>query len=212
MKITDPSKFKAPHHRFNEIRELADKFRAEYWGSKSIPVDILMIAEENLDIQFIPIDSFKSNNDFEALLLDGGEKIVVDKKEYLDDRFLNRLRYSVAHKIAHKILHSELYDSFSYATVDEWIATIRAIPEDEYNWIEQQANEFAGRLLVPVSELKTKVGEHSASISLFKSKYPDSDINVLKDYVAESISKLFGVSSSVIIRRFDKEGLNYFFE
>jgi Zn-dependent peptidase ImmA (M78 family) len=207
LNVTDPSQFKAPRIAFSDIRSRADNFRNKYWGSKDVPVDILLIAEEKLNIEFVPIVNFKTNNDFEALLFDHGTKLAIDEKEYMDDRYLNRVRFSVAHEIAHIVLHKDLYDSFSFDTVDEWMDTLEALPDDEYNWIEQQANEFAGRLLIPQNRLEQLLKEIQPQIKLYKSKFPESDPNQLKEYVSSNLCKVFGVSGSVLARRIDKENL-----
>jgi len=206
----DPSQFKAPRIAFSDIRNRADNFRNKYWGSKDVPVDILLIAEEKLNIEFVPIMNFKANNDIEALLFDHGTKLAIDEKEYMDDRFLNRVRFSVAHEIAHIVLHKDLYDSFSFNTVDEWMDTLEALPDDEYNWIEQQANEFAGRLLIPQNRLEQSLKAIQPQIKLYKSNFPESDPNQLKEYVSSNLCKTFGVSASVLAKRIDKENFVHY--
>lgn len=211
MKYQDPSQFKAPHFKFDDIRIKADQFRETYWQTNQIPVDIFFIIEEKLKLNIVPIEGFKSNSDIEALLYDGGRSIAVDKTEYMDDRYLNRLRYSVAHEVAHLVIHKELYDLFDYDTVDKWIETLDALPEEEYNWIEQQANEFAGRLLVPVDKLIEALNSIQPKIILFRKSFPDTENSLLKEYVASLVCKKFGVSESVISKRIDKEKLIHLF-
>lgn len=211
MKITDPAQFKAPWLPFEEIKKRADEFRKTYWGSDNVPVDILLIAEEKLKLNIVPIKNFKMQNDIEALLYDGGKSLAVDETEYMDDRFLNRIRYSVAHEIAHIVLHKDLYSSFNYSNIEQWIETIDSIPDEEYNWIEQQAYEFAGRLLVPINKLEATLKSIQAKIKLYKASFPDSGNNLLKEHVASMICKEFGVSASVISKRIEREKLeNYF--
>lgn len=208
MKFSDPAKFKAPWIPFDQIKQKADEFRKKYWGSDIVPVDILFLAEEKLNLNFVPIKNFKMNNDFEALLYDGGKSIAVDESEYMDDRYLNRIRYSVAHEIAHLVLHKDLYDSFNFSNIDEWIETLDLIPEVEYNWVEQQAYEFAGRLLVPIIKLESSLKDFQTQIKLFKASFPNTDNSSLREHVATSLCKYFGVSSSVILKRIEKEKLD----
>ncbi|MFI5224572.1 MAG: ImmA/IrrE family metallo-endopeptidase, partial [Nitrospirales bacterium] len=63
-------------------------------------------------------------------------------------------RFSVAHEIGHLILHRDIYAGLQHATAAEWFDYISAIPEVEYGWVEWQAYEFAGRLLVPPEPLR----------------------------------------------------------
>ena len=181
MTYQDPSQFKAPWLSFDEIRLKADDFRKTFWGSNKVPVDILMIAEDKLNLNIVPIKNFKMQNDIEALLYDGGKSLAVDETEYMDDRFLNRIRYSVAHEIAHIVLHKDLLSSFQYSDINEWIETIDSIPEDEYNWVEQQAYEFAGRLLVPLEKLEISLTEIQSKIELFKKTFLTVILILLKN-------------------------------
>lgn len=211
MNNSDPSKFTAPRFTFDSIRAKADDFRKIYWTSDTVPVDILFIAEEKLDLNIVPIKNFKSQNDIEALLYDNGKSLAVDETEYMDDRYLNRIRYSVAHEIGHLLLHKDLYDSFIFSSIEEWIETLGSIPEDEYNWIEQQAYEFAGRLLVPFNMLESSLITVQPLITIFKKKFPNSENNFLKEHIASKICKEFGVSSHVILKRLEKEKLDKYF-
>lgn len=88
----------------------------------------------------------------------------------------------------------------------DWVKFIHLIPEAEYSYIEQQAYEFAGRLLVPSERLE----------KLFlKSIQKAKDANFLSwdktgdaalGFMATPISRIFGVSSEVIEKRLTREG------
>ena len=52
------------------------------------------------------------------------------------------------------MLHCAIYAGLQHATAAEWFDYISAIPEVEYGWVEWQAYEFAGRLLVPPEPLR----------------------------------------------------------
>ncbi|MBN2571890.1 MAG: ImmA/IrrE family metallo-endopeptidase [Ignavibacteriales bacterium] len=211
MIFNHPCDFKAPRLTFDSIRQEADSFRERYWGSDSLPIDIFFIAEEKLSLNIVPIKNLKSNNDIDALLYDQCQSIVVDNDEYMDDRFLNRIRFSFAHEIAHLVLHKELYDSIIFHSIDQWQQAILQIPEREYFFIEQQAYEFAGRLLVPRDNLLNSVTQLKPEIDKFKSLSPNIDFNIIKPYIATKICKEYGVSDQVIIKRLDIEKLDNYF-
>jgi Zn-dependent peptidase ImmA (M78 family) len=47
----------------------------------------------------------------------------------------------------------------NFKTIRQWIAFIEAIPVLEYHRVEWQADEFAGRLLIPTADLSTALNE-----------------------------------------------------
>lgn len=200
----DPKRFKAPFIDKDTLRAKADDFRTRY-SPESVPVDILSIVEFDLRIEIRPVAGLKSECDADATLLGDLKTILVDKDAFLEDRFQNRLRFSVAHEIGHWVLHRELFGKIQHESVQEWIQFYEEIPDDEYRFLEFQANEFAGRLLVPRDRLVTEL--RKAKRIAVQRRLPltifESDQG--KEYVATSVAKAFGVSADVIIRRLDKE-------
>ena len=79
--------------------------------------------------------------------------IVVDHDFYMNEKFANRIRFSFAHELGHYFHHKEYYSRAGFVSAKDWKNFIINIPESEYRNFEWQANEFAGRLLVPHAEL-----------------------------------------------------------
>ncbi len=210
MSEVEPNEIKSPRIKFDEIRNQADSFRIKYSNQGVLPVDILKIAEFNLDLEFIPVDKLKSNFDIDALLFNGLKSIAVDKNEFLNDIFENRLRFSVAHEIGHIVLHSSIYEKLSFNSLDEKIEFISQIDEEEYNWIEQQAYEFAGRLLVPPDELELSLKDKIDGINKFKEKFGNDNIEMVSSSVSSFICKKFGVSEFVIQKRIKVEKFEHY--
>jgi hypothetical protein len=150
----EPESFKAPFIDQQEIWRRADDFRSRFWPSNQIPIQVLEIVEFELDLEVRPISRLKEDNDIDALLLGNWETIVVDQAQYMDDRYANRLRFSLAHELGHYVLHREVFEQFPRDSVEEWIAFMRDIPEKEYSFLEYHAYEFAGRFLVPPEALR----------------------------------------------------------
>jgi len=119
----------------------------------------LEIAEIDLDLEIRTIPGLREECDVDALLLGDWKTLIVDQREYTEDRFLNKLRFSVAHELGHYALHKETFDRIPRRTADEWIAFIQEMPDKEYGLLEFHANEFAGRFLVPVAELDKEFGQ-----------------------------------------------------
>lgn len=166
---------------------------------------MLQIAEFELDLEIRPISRLKEDNDIDALLLGDWKTIVVDEIQYMDKRYSNRLRFSVAHEIGHYALHQRVIQTIPRDSVYAWIEFMRDIPEKEYSFLEYHASEFAGRFLVPGEDLRREFDQ-----ALFLAKQNGISMDQLQDdvylqYLANPISRKFEVSASVIERRLTKE-------
>lgn len=203
----EPKNFKAPYIAPQEIWRQADEFRNRVCPSKTIPVDVLSVVEFDLGLEVRPVSRLKEDNDIDALLLGDWQTILVDQNQYMDDRYTNRLRYSIAHELGHYVLHPEVFRQFPQGSVEEWIAFMRDLPEKEYSFLEYHAYEFAGRFLVPTDALREAL-EDAIKVAqqggMLRSQLQD-DAHL--QYLAKPISRVFEVSSSVIERRLLKEKL-----
>lgn len=131
----------------------------------------------------------------------------MNRHVFMSPRLEYRLRFSVAHEIGHLILHRDIYGGRKHASAREWFDYIAALPDVEYGWVEWQAYEFAGRLLVPPDALRQAF--QSAIKSAQAAGYTDwqaADEAAL-DYIATRIAPKFGVSAEVIAKRLRVEKL-----
>jgi Zn-dependent peptidase ImmA (M78 family) len=126
----------------------------------------------------------------------------------MQEKFASRLRFSFAHELGHYFLHRGTYTVLDIQTPQKWKEFILNVPDEEYRNFEWQANEFAGRFLVPRPRLEIEVGKVT-EIILNKGwkKYLEKDPDVILSRVSTSISKPFGVSSETIETRVRREGL-----
>lgn len=203
----EPENFKAPFIEQQEIWRQADGFRSRVWPSNEIPIGVLEIVEFELDLEIRPISRLKEDNDIDALLLGDWKTIVVDQLQYMDERYANRLRFSMAHELGHYVLHQTVFQQMPRGSVQEWIEFMRDMPEKEYSFLEYHAYEFAGRFLVPPEALRR---EFDAAILLAEQNgMPRSQLqgDAHLQYLAKPVSRKFEVSSSVIERRLSKEKL-----
>lgn len=195
--------FKAPYFTRHQIWEEADKLRSMYWNNHGLPVPVLDIAEIDMDLEVRPVSRLREIVDTEAILLNNWSTILVDSSRYMDERFHNRLRFSVAHELGHFILHQNILPR---VTEENWIEFVQAIPEEQYSYLEYHANEFAGRLLVPYEALKESLMEKVERAKL-NGLPPSSLSDQHRSYFSGAIAKEFSVSGEVIDRRLEKEGL-----
>jgi hypothetical protein len=203
----DPNNFKAPFIDQQEIWRQADAFRRRVWPSDEVPIGVLEIVEFELDLEVRPVSRLKEDNDIDALLLGNWKTIVVDQVQYMDRRYSNRIRFSIAHELGHYVLHQAAFKQIPRGSVNEWIEFMRDMPEREYSFLEYHAYEFAGRFLVPPGALRR---EFDAAIVLAEQNgmprvQLQTDAHL--QYLAKPVSRKFEVSSGVIERRLTKEKL-----
>lgn len=113
----------------------------------------------------------------------------------------------MAHEIGHYVLHRSVCQMIPRNSVQEWIEFMLDRSDKEYSFFEYHASEFAGRFLVPGEELRL---EFEKALSLAGQNGTSKDQlqdDALLQYLANPISRIFEVSSSVIERRLIRERL-----
>jgi len=205
--LNDPRKFKAPYIPKERIWQEADRLRAAHPAGHGLPVKVLDLAEFDLHVDLVPVNGLREQLDIDALLMGDLKSVLVDKRAFMSPRLEYRLRFSVAHEIGHLVLHRAIYAGLQHTTASEWFDYISAIPDVEYGWVEWQAYEFAGRLLVPPEPLRQAF--QNAVQTAEAAGYADwlaADETAL-DYIATRIAPKFGVSAEVIAKRLRVEKL-----
>lgn len=180
---------KIPYLADEIILEYAEKFRKDYWND-SLPVDIEKIIENSLGLEIIPIPQLRQLCDADALITSNWLSIYVDNDCYSDDRYYNRLRFSLAHEVGHLVLHKELYGDFGIDSVKKFYSFIEKIESRNYSYLEIQANKFAGFLLIPFQKLDEARNEFFERNKGLVGMEP----SVLNPYIADDLSDIFGVS------------------
>lgn len=198
----------APRLTKTAIQKAVDEFKATYSKRTGVlPINVEDLVEFDLKLELRPVAGIMDACGTDALLLSNRKTIVVDLQEFEHNNLRDRLRFSIAHEIGHFILHKEVYKGVSFTSVDQWIDFMEGIPEDTYEWLEWQANEFAGRLLVPGTRLRSLFNQ---SIEKLKGTQYE-EITPLPEPVITTISRTicgdFGVSYLPVFIRIQREGL-----
>ena len=200
------STFKPERMKWNEIREKAEDFRIKYISPPDmIPVPIEDIVEFKLGITLWPIDGLKQKIDIDGFLSNDLKYLFVDSGIYMDKRWENRLRFTFAHEIGHLILHNDVIQKSEFRTETEWINFREEMSEDDLYWFEQQAYEFAGRLLVPKTKLVEELEKNREKINQFHMLTEKNNDELLFQAISRVICDKFGVSDGVIFRRIRNE-------
>ncbi len=196
----DPRQVKSKKYSKPKIWEFAEEFREKYIGNSDIPVDIENVAER-LGIAIVLILGINSKLGMDGFLSNDMRCLYLDQDLYEDEenRYEPRIRFTIAHELGHYYLHSGPIGSLTFETEEEWIKFRSELPPETTGWFEYQANEFAGRLLVPLDPLISLTGKARSAIikSLSWNSNPISS-EQLANMVAPMICTAFNVSSDVI--------------
>lgn len=194
----DYSKIKIEPLSNQQIREVADKVRVKFWGEK-IPVDIEHILEVKLKISVIPVAGLKQQISFDSFISSDWRNIYVDNESYISDNYYRRIRFSLAHELGHRFLHKGLFESLNIKTFEDYYRFYNEIPNDQYRFLEDQANKFAGYLLIPYEIMKEQRGKFliKAKRKLIGTKFENVDIDLI-GYIADDMADIFEVSSQAM--------------
>lgn len=194
-----------PHLNYTDIVRRAVDVYHQHNGSDAIPVDIERIIDNGYRIDIYPSPGLMDRFQIDAYISCDLTEIHVDKRIY-EQRPPNRYRFSLAHEFAHLVLHADLYRSATFQTPQEWKAAMKAMAADDYDWLEWQANAFAGLLLVPPHHLATQVRTLRQQIE-GAGVNPDRMEEPSIDRALRHLGQQFGVSKNVIAIRLKKDGL-----
>ncbi|MCI0722293.1 MAG: ImmA/IrrE family metallo-endopeptidase [Acidobacteria bacterium] len=194
----------APYLPPERLKERADQFLAEHHPAATIPVPIEEIVDLRFQLDIVPTPGLHEHFGVDAFISSDLTTINVD--EFVYKTRPGRYRFSLAHEMGHLILNSDIYNKLIFSTIEEWIAAMTNIPEKEYGWLEWQAYEFAGLILVPTDQLRErfqKMAAHLSSVGLSLQTASDA----AKHRIAQVIADDFKVSSQAVEKRIQKERL-----
>lgn len=190
----DYSKIKIKPLSNLQIREAADRVRTKFWGDK-IPVDIENILEIGLKISIIPSPGLQDRGDIDSFISSDWKNVYVDNDRYMSDRHYRRIRFSLAHELGHFILHRDIFESLEIKSLEDYYRFYDECPQEQYNFLEAQANKFAGYLLIP-SEIMEKHKNKllsEARKKLIGTNLENVDID-LCGYISGEMANMFDVS------------------
>ena len=189
------------------LLQRAESFRNRFCRNAPFPLDIEYLLEKELGLELIPVSALRQTTRVSAYLKADFSGIVIDAEEYIDERFTNRLRFSLAHEIGHFILHRDIFRAQRINSIDEYIEQIDELNEENWCGLEWQANQFAGFLLVPYHELEHRVDETLREIEKRNlAGFLLENGEEVSSQVAPFLGRYFGVSAEVIERRLYDEG------
>jgi hypothetical protein len=204
------SNVKTRHLTHEELWAAADRFRASVKveeGSEP-PIDVIYIADVVLKMDIVPLPGLFAEERMDAALMPDLSGFYVDEGaltawEAGSKWVENRLRFSFAHELGHYELHRDIIAERKFKSFDDfkrWAGSAHDLESAEY-----QANEFAGRLLVPHDLLFREYDAYQARAEQADPAW--REIEGMREHIARKIAPRFGVNHQVVEVRFDQEGI-----
>jgi Zn-dependent peptidase ImmA (M78 family) len=193
-----------------DVWSAVEEFRAQYSIELgTLPVDVLTVIELRLKLDVIPFPDLFQKYSVDAAVLPDFSGIYVDERSY---RFLegkpiwlfNRLRFSLAHELGHIILHRDLVKDLKFTSLQVFRDWTQRCQQSRFS-LEWEANEFGGRLLVPIDRLKKDFDTFVTRIQdQFPAWWTNSD---LRSALADQLGEDYGVHKDMVSCRLDREDL-----
>ncbi len=175
------------------------------------PLDAAYIAEICLKLEPIPLKGLWDDLRVDAALTPDLQGFYVDWESYRqvyeteskDNWRENRLRFSIAHEIGHYVLHKSAVECSRFDDVDayvKWRRNGQGLCSPEF-----QADEFAGRLLVPTVNLLAEYDRIREMVAAANTDW--RRMEGAREFIAKKLAPRFGVNHQVIEVRFEREGI-----
>ncbi len=192
-----------------EIKSRAEEFNNTYNSEKEIPIPLELIIESKLKIDIVPIPHLKLELENDAFISKDFTSIFIDQLCYMEHE--TRCRFSLAHEIGHYCLHKTIYENLVYTSKDEWKEIYLSIDDEDYGWVEFQANYFAGCLLIPDFSLQSEFNKILDRIILLINEAKNEGINretyleSAVSHISTKLSPIFNVSTLCMESRIKKD-------
>lgn len=191
------------------IWQRVEQLRSQYDLLKEdrTPIDVFTFFEVDLGLDAIGFPNLTAKYRVEAALKADFTGIYLDEEQYRlmergPDWKLARLRFTLAHELAHYFLHRGVPQRENFASLPDFARWNENYGGRKYT-LEQEANEFAGRLLVPEPRLRACYDEFAAEAARLIPSFTQS--GQVRHKFAEKTGQQFGVNAEVIEIRLDRD-------
>jgi hypothetical protein len=204
-------KEKVKFFSYEKIADHASELLKTFKYQGIIPVPIERIIDRDLKINIVPFPNLFKAFEINAITSSDLRTIYVD--EYLYTNLDRAYRFTLAHELGHIVLHGDFYRSINIKGLTDWKKFIVGVVEKEYQYLELQANNFGGLLLVPQKELaehfdvQLKALMRNSILKRFNGLNRPEYVDLTLKIIAEKLADVFEVSSQVIRIRVEKSNL-----
>ena len=198
---------------YSDIEQVAEQLLQTHGLDGCIPVDVEAM-ERKMRLDIIPVPGLRGDRiDTDGCV--GGIDVI-----YVDEKLLNggnaeRYRFTLAHEIGHIVLHADFLNSFVPESVEEWIAALGCLTEQDRKRLERQAHRFAAALLMPAQLVSRRFDEYVPEMlelvdQAYKAGVTNTDAiaDGAQDYMVRKLAEDFEVNDSPMEYRLNETGLD----
>ena len=158
------------------------------------------------------MDNLRNNLDIYGFLSNDRSTMHFDREMMVAPKFEAVLRFTMAHELGHYFLHKDFYEANRISSVLQWKDLLASIDGPNLTAYEDQADEFAGRLLIPVEHLEIELASLAGAMKRFqKSTEPHNGKEefeeILPLYAADQLTSKFHVPFEVMYQRLKRENI-----
>lgn len=208
--MPDFSDFKCDWLNKENIWVEAEQARSKYWPENTFPIESEIVIQGGLGLDIIFLKGLFHGALSNAFLSFDRTKVVIDDYAYNCGRYDDKINFDLAHEIGHYLLHEEVYDylQIKIKSLDDYFDFMKTAPDREIWNYEFQASEFAGRFLVPITELSREIeircdeAIKNGQIDKY-AQNPDLFLTLISPDIAD----IFGVTFNNIEERTKREAI-----
>ena len=196
----------------SEIWDTVEALRSEHpmLHAGHLPLDLITFVDLELGLDLIPYDGLARFGADAAVLADFSgfyvDRETFDMIDTAPEWKLNRLRFSLAHELGHWVLHQDVFRAAGIDSEEHFLEWLNRHNGRKYS-LEREANEFAGRLLVPREVLAEDFGKTARAFDGAMGRHIWLRDEALRQKTCERMAPKFGVHWKAIDTRFDREGV-----
>ncbi len=208
--MPDFSDFKCDWLNKESIWAEAEHARNKYWPENTFPIESEIVIQGGLGLDIIFLKGLFHGALSNAFLSFDRTKVVIDDYAYNCGRYDDKINFDLAHEIGHYLLHEEVYDylQIKIKSLDDYFGFMKTAPDKEIWNYEFQASEFAGRFLVPITELSREIeircdeAIQNGQIDKY-AQNPDLFLTLISPDIAD----IFGITFNNIEERTKREAI-----
>lgn len=195
-----------------DIQKAANGFLRDHPKESGIPVNVELLVEK-MEFYIVPLPGLRFLFGIDACSRVSTGEIYVDSDYYLNPKMGCRFRFTLGHELGHFILHDTEYRSIESTEIKTGVEWAKLVRDNLLRnaWLENEADEFSGELLVPRHELVLMLPEAVDQAKHIAQQYHwefgTLSIDAVRNMLGLIIAPRFDVTPTVVEIRIRKHGL-----
>lgn len=178
-----------------ELEQSADEFRSRHAHGHIGRLNLPLIIEKDLHVEIVPVRWLCRVIKAKGYVCNGGHTICVDSDilSFQPEDYL----FLIGHETAHVVRHPSLLPKAIFTTVEECARFQEEISIQNRSFMEAEAREWAGRVLIPRRHLERVFDSLAVQYPLFVKVLGPNAARAFAQMVATEVGGFFGVRPTI---------------